>query len=152
MARASGWVNVPHMKIRDIMTSGARCVGPDESLTAAARIMRQLDVGALPVCQNDHLDGIITDRDIAIRGVAEGRDPTRTSVRSVMSPEIIFAFEDHDVEVAAQIMETNQVRRLPVLNNERRLVGIVSLADVATEADASLTGEALHEICQPAAH
>jgi CBS domain-containing protein len=138
------------MKIRDIMTSGARCVGPDESLTAAARIMRQLDVGALPVCENERLDGMITDRDIAIRGVAEARDPTVTAVRTVMSPEIVYAYEDQNVKEAAHIMEEKQIRRLPILNREKHLVGIVSLGDVATEASADLSGEALREICQPA--
>ncbi|HEY8993871.1 MAG TPA: CBS domain-containing protein [Lacunisphaera sp.] len=138
------------MKIRDIMTSGARCVGPDAPLTAAASIMRELDVGALPVCENERLAGIITDRDIAIRGIAESRDPSITSVRTVMSPEIVYAFEDQNVEEAAHIMELNQIRRLPVLNREKRLVGIVSLGDVAKQAGAGLSGEALREISQPA--
>lgn len=132
------------------MTSGARCVGPDESLTTAAGIMRQLDVGALPVCENDRLAGIITDRDIAIRGVAEARDPSITPVRTVMSPQIVYAFEDQNVKEAAHIMEEHQVRRLPVLSRDKRLVGIVSLGDVAKEASTGLSGEALREISQPA--
>jgi len=138
------------MKIRDIMTSGARCIGPDAPLTAAASIMRELDVGALPVCENDRLAGIITDRDIAIRGVAESRDPTITPVRTVMSSEIVYAFEDQNVKEAAHLMEEKQIRRLPVLNHDKRLVGIVSLGDVAKEASTGLSGEALREISQPA--
>lgn len=136
------------MKVSDIMTADARCVGPDVSLAVAARLMRDLDVGSLPVCDNDRITGVITDRDITIRAVAEARDVEGTPVRAVMSPEIVYAFDDQDVGDAARLMERKQIRRLPVLNREKRLVGIVSLGDLAVEAGASLSGEALQEISQ----
>lgn len=138
------------MKISEIMSTEASCVGPDASLTKAAGMMRDLDVGGLPVCDNDRLAGMITDRDIAIRAVAEARDPAGTPVREVMSPEIVYAFADQDVEEVARLMEAKQIRRLPVLSREKRLVGIVSLGDMAIEAGAQLSGEALKEISQPA--
>lgn len=138
------------MKIREIMTSGARCIGPDASLTKAASLMRELDVGSLPVCDNDRLTGMITDRDIAIRGVAEARDLSGTPVRAIMSQTVVYAFDDQDVEDAARVMEMNQIRRLPILNRDKRLVGIVSLGDVATGTTDRLSGEALREISQPA--
>lgn len=132
------------------MTPDARSVSPDASLAAAARLMRDLNVGSLPVCDNDRVTGVITDRDITIRAVAEVRDIEGTPVRAIMSPEIVYAFEDQDVEDAARLMEIKQVRRLPVLSREQRLVGILSLGDLAVEAGMSLCGEALQEISQKA--
>jgi CBS domain-containing protein len=137
------------MKVSEIMTAEARCVGPDTSLATAAGIMRDLNVGALPVCDHERLAGMITDRDLAIRAVAEARDAAGTPVRAVMSHEIVYAFDDQDVEDVARLMEVKQVRRLPVLNREKRLVGIVSLGDMATEASLQLSGEALKEISEP---
>jgi CBS domain-containing protein len=137
------------MKISEIMTADARCISPNVSVTAAARLMRDLDVGSLPVCENDRVTGLITDRDIAIRAVAEARDPEGTPVRAVMSSEIVYALEDQDVEDVARLMEVKQIRRLPVLSREKRLVGIVSLGDLAVEAGMALSGEALQEISRP---
>lgn len=137
------------MKISEIMTADARCVSPEASLVVAAGMMRDLNVGSLPVCDRDRVTGVITDRDIAIRGVAEGRDPEGSPVRAIMSSDVAYAFEDQDVEDAARIMEVKQIRRLPVLNREKRLVGIVSLGDLAVEAGMALSGEALKEISQP---
>jgi CBS domain-containing protein len=137
------------MKVSEIMTPEARCVGPDTSLVTAAEIMRELDVGGLPVCDHGRLAGMITDRDIAVRAVADARDPTGTTVRTVMSPRIVYAFEDQPVEEVARLMEEKQVRRLPVLNREKRLVGMVTLGDLAIEAGAKLSGKALKEISQP---
>ena len=138
------------MKTSEIMTKDARCVGPDASLVVAARMMRDMNVGSLPVCDDDRVTGVITDRDITIRAVAEDRDPEGTPVRAVMSHEIAYAFEDQDVEDAARIMEVKQIRRLPVLNHEKRLVGILALGDLAVEAGMALSGEALKEISQSA--
>lgn len=138
------------MKVREIMTSGAHCVGPDVSLIRAATLMRELNVGSLPVCDNDRLTGMITDRDIAVRGVAEGRELTGTPVRAIMTPEVIYVYEDQDLADAARVMETHQIRRLPVLNKEKRLIGFLSLADIATDCqDEHLPAEALREISQP---
>ncbi|MDF3055913.1 MAG: hypothetical protein K0R17_128 [Rariglobus sp.] len=132
------------------MTPNPRCVSPTDTLAQAALILRDLDVGALPVCDQDRITGIITDRDITIRAVADGRDPTRTTVREIMSTDISFVFDDQDVEEAVQHFENEQIRRLPVLNRQKRLVGIVSLGDLAVDADAHWGGEALREISEPA--
>lgn len=140
------------MKISEAMTPHAECISPDTDLVEAARRMRDLDVGALPVCENDRLAGIVTDRDLTIRGTAEGVDPASATVRSVMSPGIVYVFDDQDVEEAARLMETKQIRRLAVLDRNKRLVGIVSLGDLAVEAGTELSGEALREISQPVHH
>jgi CBS domain-containing protein len=140
------------MKLKDIMTSKPECIRPDTTLQEAARKMRDLDVGPLPVCgDDDRLAGMITDRDITVRAVAEGKDPTTTRVREVMTQEIIYGFEDQDVEEAARIMTERQVRRRVVLNRDKRLVGIVSLGDLATESgDRQKSGEVLQDVSEPA--
>lgn len=134
------------------MTPHAQCVSPDTCLADDAQRMRELDVGALPICDNDRLAGIVTDRDLAIRGVAEGRDPRSTPVRAVMSPHLAYIFDDQEIEEAARLMEVKQIRRLPVLNRAKRLVGIISLGDIAVETGVTLSGEALKEISQPLHH
>jgi CBS domain-containing protein len=138
------------MKIREIMTPDAQCVGPDETLVDAAGLMRQLDVGVLPVCDGGDVVGMVTDRDITIRAVAEGRQPGTTKVREVMSPGRVSVYEDQDVDEAVRVMEEHQVRRAPVMNREQKLVGIVSLGDIAVDASAALSGEALKRVSQPA--
>jgi len=140
------------MQVKDIMTPNAECIRPDDTLEDAAKKMRDLDIGPLPVCgDNDRLAGMITDRDIAVRAVAEGKDPRTTKVREVMSEKIIYCFEDQDVEEAARLMQERQVRRLVVLNRDKRMVGIVSLGDLATETgDRTKAGEVLQDISEPA--
>jgi CBS domain-containing protein len=134
------------MLLRDVMTPHVEVIHPDATLTEAARKMKALDVGPVPICDGDRLQGMITDRDITIRATAEGRDPNTTRVREVMTPDIVYCFEDQDVREAAQIMEERQIRRLVVLNREKRLVGIVSLGDLATQTDeAELDSEELTE-------
>ena len=118
------------MKINEIMTRNPEYIGPDEILARAAARMRDLNVGSLPVCKDGRLVGVLTDRDVAVRAVANGLDP-QTSVRSVMSRLVTYCFDDQDQEVAASLMETNRIRRLPVLDRHERLVGIVSLGDLA---------------------
>lgn len=137
------------MKLRDIMSTDVRCVKPDNSIVEAAGLMRELDVGAVPVCDQDRLTGMLTDRDLALRAVADGKDPASTTVREVMSEGIIYIFEDQSVEAAAHLMEEKQVRRLPVLNRNKRLVGIVSLGDIAVRSHPAFSGEALKEVSQP---
>jgi CBS domain-containing protein len=113
----------------------------------AARKMKGLDVGPLPVCDGERLLGIITDRDIAVRGVAEGRDPGRTRVRDLMTPYVEYCFEDDDIAEAARLMQEAQIRRLLVLNREKNLVGIVALRDLALESpDRMLVEETLEQI------
>ncbi len=136
-------------KVRDIMTRSPRCVPPDTTLTEVAKIMGELDVGSLPICDDDRLTGMITDRNIVLRAVAQGRDPRSTTVREVMSGSIAFITEDDDVEKATRLFEAKRIRRLPVLTREKRLVGIVSLGDLAVNAGAGLGGEALKEISEP---
>jgi CBS domain-containing protein len=138
------------MKISEIMTPDPKCVSPDASLAEAARVLRDLDVGSVLICDHDRLAGIITDRDICIRAVADGRDPNRTTVRETMSQGVSFVFEDQDVEDAVHRFEQDQIRRLPVLNRDKRLVGIISLGDLAVDADSHWGGEALKEISEPA--
>src|SRR5258707_14307782 len=113
------------MQLKDIMTPKPESVRPDDTLQEAARRMRELDVGPLPVCgDDDRLAGMITDRDITIRAVAEGKDPRNTTVREAMTEDVIYGFEDQDVDDAARVMEQWQIRRLVVLDPAKRPVGI----------------------------
>jgi CBS domain-containing protein len=138
------------MQVKEVMTPGVECIPPDSTLQDAARKMQALDVGPLPVCDHDRLAGMLTDRDIVVRAVAEGRDPGTTRVRDVMTPEVVYVFEDQDVQEAARLMEEKQVRRLLVLNRDKRLVGIVSLGDLAVETgDEKLVGRTLEHVSLP---
>ena len=137
------------MKVHEIMTAHARCVGPDNTLVEAAGLMRELDVGALPVCDDDRLAGMVTDRDLALRGIADGRDPNTTAVRDVMSPGVVYVFADQPVEEVVRVMEERQIRRVPVLNREKRLVGIVSLGDIAISSNPAFSGMALRDVSEP---
>jgi CBS domain-containing protein len=119
------------MRISEIMTRDPELIDPNSSIRDAARRMKNEDIGALPIGENDRLIGMVTDRDIAVRAVAEDRDPSSTTVRDVMSEKIYYCFEDDDIESAARCMAENRVRRLPILNRDKRLTGIVSLADIA---------------------
>jgi CBS domain-containing protein len=127
------------MKISEAMTRDVQLIEPDQEIREAARRMADLGIGALPVAENDRLIGMITDRDIAIRAVAEGRGPD-TPVREVLSADVKYCFEDQTVEEVARNMGDIQVRRLPVLNRDKRLVGIVSLGDLSLEADEPAAG------------
>lgn len=119
------------MEIREIMTPSVDLIGPATTIKDAAVHMRDGDVGALPVGENDQLIGMVTDRDITVRGVASARSPDTCTVREVMSEGIYYCFEDEDVQRASRTMTEHKVRRLPILNREKRLVGIVALADLA---------------------
>jgi CBS domain-containing protein len=133
------------MKISECMTRDVELASPDMSLRDAARLMARCDAGALPVGENDRLVGMLTDRDIAIRAVADGKGPD-AKVRDAMSTDVRWCYEDDDAEDALEMMGEQQVRRLPVLSHEKRLVGIVSLGDIAGGAKAQETGRALGEI------
>ena len=138
------------MRVSEVMTQGVECIGPDATLQEAAAKMKSLDVGPLPVCDNDRLVGMVTDRDITVRATAEGDAPTDVRVRDVMTPEVIYCFEDELVEDAARLMAEKQVRRLVVLNRDKRMVGIVSLGDLAVKTgDEQLAGNALEGISEP---
>ena len=117
--------------IREVMTHHVKIASPDDTLRHAAQMMDEIDCGVLPVAENDRLVGMVTDRDITVRAVAQGRSPDKCKVREVMSTEIKFVYDDQSVADATRNMSDLQVRRLPVLNRKKRLVGIVSLGDVA---------------------
>ena len=136
------------MKVSDAMSRDVQIASPKQSIRDAARIMAKIDAGALPVGENDRLVGVITDRDIAIRAVAEGKAPT-TKIRDVMSQEVLYCFDDQDLEEVAQNMGEMKIRRLPVVNRDKRLVGIISLGDLARKEDAGTTGHAISEISEP---
>jgi CBS domain-containing protein len=130
------------------MTREVRIANPGQTIRDVARIMSEIDAGSLPVGENDRLVGMITDRDIAIRAVAEGKGPD-TPVREVMSAEVKYCYEDEDLEHVAENMGDIQVRRLPVVNRDKRLVGIVSLGDIAQNEDAETTGETTAKVSEP---
>jgi len=138
------------MNANNVMTEGVQCIPPMASLQEAAATMEALDVGALPVCDNDRLVGMITDRDIAVRSAAEGQDPKLGMVRDAMTPHVIYCFNDQKVSEVAQLMRDKQIRRIPVLNREKRLVGMISLGDLAIEIeDEHLSAQALKGISDP---
>jgi CBS domain-containing protein len=137
------------MNVREAMTTEVRLVRPEQSVRDAARLMAELDIGALPVQENDRLIGMITDRDIAVRAVGEGRGPD-TSIRDVMSQDVKYCFDDQSVEEVSRNMADIRVRRLPVVNRDKRLVGILSLGDLAIEESSQdEAGEALGGISRP---
>jgi CBS domain-containing protein len=129
------------------MTKEVFVAGPTQSIREAARMMAQYDTGALPVGDDDRLLGVITDRDIAVRAVALGKS-LDTPVSEVMSREILYCFEDEDVEHVTRNMGDNKVRRLPVMNRQKRLVGIISIGDLSHSARPAVTGNAVAEISQ----
>ena len=137
------------MKVGDVMTRGVELVSPEDTLKTAASIMKDVGAGAVLVGKDDRIVGVLTDRDIAIRAVAAGKTPA-TSVQAGMTPEVRYIFDDEDIADASQKMAHWQVRRLPVLNRSKRLVGIVSLGDLALEArDPAQIGKAMAGIAQP---
>jgi CBS domain-containing protein len=136
------------MQISNVMSRDVQIIAPDQTLRDAAAAMKRLDAGVLPVAEKGKLVGMITDRDIAIRGVAEGKGPT-AKIRDIMSHEVKYCFEDEEVDHVAENMAELQVRRLPVMDRQKRLVGIVSLGDLATHGSLPKTARALHGISQP---
>jgi len=135
------------MQINECMTTDVRIVSPDDTIQSAARIMADIDAGILPVGEDDRLVGFVTDRDIAIRGIGQGCSAA-TPVSDVMTYEVMYCFVDEKVDDVLENMSDLQIRRLPVLDRDKRLVGIVSLSDLA-EDETSHTGKALHEIARP---
>jgi len=139
--------------VRDVMTRGVETVAPETNIVEVAKRMRDLDVGSLPVTDGSRLLGIVTDRDLSVRATAAAKDPNSTHVREVMSPELAWVFDDEPADAAARVMRERQIRRLPVLDRSDRLVGVVSLADLATDlGDDRLKGATLEEISQPSGH
>ena len=139
------------MQVHEVMTHGTECIRPDTTVQDAAQKMRDLDVGVLPICgDDDRLVGMLTDRDITVRAVAEACDPRTTTVKDVMTPDVVYCFEDQDVQEAARLMKEHQVRRLVVLNRDQWLVGIISLGDLAVETgDEKMAGQTLEQVSLP---
>jgi CBS domain-containing protein len=139
------------VRIKDVMTPQAEVVSPDATAEHAAAIMKTLDIGVLPVCDEEGLVGILTDRDLVVRVMAATRDPKAVLVGEAMTPSVVYCFEDDDVEQAAAVMAGQQIRRLPVLDKNRKLVGIVSVGDIAVHGqDQRLSGKVLEDVSQPA--
>lgn len=136
------------MKVEAAMTRDVRLVKPDQTIREAAQLMADIDAGALPVTEDDRLVGMITDRDIAVRAVAQGKSPD-TRIRDVMSPGILYCFDDQQLEDVSRNMGKNQVRRLPVINRDKRLVGILSLGDLASKEDPSAVGRTVSRVSEP---
>jgi len=137
------------MQIREIMTEDVKVIQPETSVKDAAAIMKDLDVGVLPVTNGRELAGILTDRDIVIRSTAEGRHPEEVKAGDIISKDVAMCHDNDTVETAAERMRENKIRRLPVVDRDNQLVGIVSLGDVAVEADESVAAETLEEISKP---
>jgi CBS domain-containing protein len=138
------------MKIKDVMTKSVETVRPDQTLQEAASRMKSLDVGPMPVCENDRLVGMITDRDIVVRAAADGRDVRTTKVRDAMTAEVVVCSEDDDVKDAARTMKDRQIRRLVVVDGQKRVAGIVSLGDIAVDtSDEKMSGRVLEEVSKP---
>jgi CBS domain-containing protein len=137
------------MKIKDVMTPDVSFVRPDTSILEIARKMREGDIGSTPVIENERLVGMVTDRDIVVRAIAEGGDVRTKTARDAMSPGILYCYADDSVESVLDNMGDQQIRRLPVVDSDKRLVGVVSLGDLALSGKRKAAGEALQEISQP---
>ena len=136
------------MNIREVMTADPRTVTSGSTVAEAARLMRDEDTGVVPVVEGEKLTGVVTDRDIAIKVVAEGKDPGTTTVQAVASTNLVTIDPQQDLDEALRLMAQHQVRRLPVTEEDGRLVGIVAQADVARHADAKQTGKVVEDISQ----
>ena len=136
------------MKVREAMTSDVYIANPQNTIQDVARVMGELDCGSIPVGENDKLVGMLTDRDIVVRAIGAGRGP-ETRVADVMSQDVKYCFDDEDLERVAHNMGDLQIRRLPVVNRDKRLVGILALGDIALSADGADSGEALSGISRP---
>jgi CBS domain-containing protein len=134
------------MKVNDVMHRGATWVGPETPISELARMMRDEDIGAIPIGEDDRLIGMVTDRDIVCRGLANGGDCATLTARDVLSKPVLYCRTDEDVEDALRIMETNQIRRLPVINEKKRLVGILAIGDVSEKLGRDLTGEVMRSV------
>ena len=139
------------MKVREIMSRNLECIEPDTSIKEAAANMRLLDVGFLPICEGNRVLGILTDRDITIRHVADGQNPYRVTARDIMTPNVFYCFADQDVEEVGRYMQEHQVRRVLIFDRWQNLVGVVSLGDISKAAgEERLAGETLKEIAKAA--
>jgi CBS domain-containing protein len=141
------------MQIRDVMTQGPETINSNAPAIEAAAKMRELDVGSLPVCDGESLEGLLTDRDITVRLVAAGLDASTTKVKEIMTPGATYCFDDQTLDEAAAVMEARKIRRLPIMNRDKQLIGMLSLGDLAIRTfgteDRGLAEEALDDISEP---
>jgi len=139
------------MKISEIMSRNVECIESDTSIKDAAEKMRVLDIGFLPVCEAGHVIGTLTDRDITIRHVADGQNPYRVKARDILTPNVLYCFEDQDLEEVGRYMQAHEVRRVLIFDLTEQLVGIVSLGDISKAVgEQHLAGETLKEIAEAA--
>jgi CBS domain-containing protein len=139
------------MKIKEVMTSKVECVRPETTLQEAVAKMKSLNVGPLPVCEGDRPVGIVTDRDIVIRAISEGRDPRTTRIQDVMTKDVVTVQETDDGKDAARLMKDRQIRRVVVVGADKRVTGIVSLGDIAVEIrDDKMSGDVLEKVSKDA--
>jgi CBS domain-containing protein len=139
-----------HTLLKEIMTSTVDVISHDARAAEAALKMKYLDVGAIPVCDGERLCGMVTDRDLVVRIIAKGLDPKQVHVSDATSSEVFFCYEDEDLEKASQVMSQKQIRRLPILSRAKKLVGIVSLGDLAVRGkDAQTSGVVLEQVSRP---
>jgi len=137
------------MKLEDIMTREVIIVHPEDTIQTAAEKMRDHDIGFLPVCDGERLVGVLSDRDMAVRGIAAGKDPGSTVSQDLVTNPVICCYSDQEVGEAAKMMHDHQVRRLVVLDRNKRMVGVISLGDIATNSAEQISGEALQGISKP---
>jgi len=138
------------MKLKEIMTNDVEVIHPTDTLQTAAQKMRDRDIGFLPVCDGERLIGVLSDRDIIVRALAEGMDSKTMVGQDLITSPAIYCFDDQNVDEAAKLMHDNQIRRLVVLNpDDKRMVGVVSLGDLAVSVDDKLSGEVLQSISEP---
>ena len=138
------------MKLKEIMSSDVEVINPSDTLQTTAQKMRDRDIGFLPVCDDDRLIGVLTDRDVIVRAIAEGMDPNTIIGRDLVTSPAIYCFDDQSLDEAAKLMHDNQIRRLVVLHRgDKRMVGVVSLGDLAVNVDDKLSGEVLQSISEP---
>jgi len=137
------------MKLREIMTSEVEVIHPNDTLQTAARKMHDRDIGFLPVCDGDRLIGVLTDRDLITRALAEGTESKAMLGRDLVTSPAIYCFDDQNVDEAAKLMHDNQIRRLVILNRDKRMVGVISLGDLAMNIDDKKSGDVLQSVSEP---
>ena len=134
------------MKVKDIMTSKVEALPPDASIKLLAQKMRELNLGTIPIQEDGRITGMVTDRDLVLRGLADGLDPEKTFARDIMSHDVTFCYEDQDVPDVAHLMEEKKLYRLPVVTHDGKMVGLFSVSDLAQHAAYELTGEVMHAV------
>ena len=134
------------MQAKDLMTPDVECVSPDTTLPKIARIMKSKDIGFVPVCDNDRLIGVVTDRDIVLRGIADGRGIENSTARDVMTDELCWCYDDQTGDEIAEYMAHHEVRRVVILDRQKRLTGVISIGDLAKRGEQAKAGEAIGDI------